>query len=463
MIDRESLAPLRHTAFRYFLGARLTTLLGSAIAPIAVAFAVLDLTHSASALGMVLAARTIPLILLVLFGGVLADRIRRDVVLVASNLVCLLTQSLAAVLLLTGTAEVWQLAAIEAVNGAAAAFTFPALQGLIPQLVARGELQQANALSGLVRNVTTIGGGALAGGIVGFFGPGWGLAIDAATFGIAALLISRVRLARTAREAAGHSTWQDLRVGWQEFVSRRWVWVIVAAFTVINAIIAGALNTLGPLVADETFGRVGWGLMNSAMGVGLVLGALVMLRWRPQRPMVVGMLGMTLTAAQVLLLGLHPSLAALLVLAMFVGIGSDFFGIGWETALQQHVPQEKLSRVASYDVLGSLLAMPIGQLVAGPLADAFGVTDVIVGGGLLMAAVILLALLDPSVRGLRRIDDAPEAKVGSGSEVGADRGSEAAATAAPAGQPLAAEPDGPAVAVADGPPEAPAQSERTPT
>jgi MFS family permease len=444
MIDRASLAPLRHTGFRYFLGARFATLLGSAIAPVAVAFAVLDITHSASALGLVLAARTIPLILLVLFGGVLADRIRRDVVLVASNLVCLGTQSLAAVLLLTGNAEAWQLAAIEAVNGAAAAFTFPALQGLIPQLVARSELQQANALSGLVRNVTTIGGGAVAGAVVGFLGSGWGLAFDAATFGIAALLISRVRLARTRRESASESTLHDLRVGWREFVSRRWVWVIVAAFSVINAIIAGAVNTLGPLVADETFGRVGWGLLNSAMGVGLVLGALVMLRWRPQRPMVVGMLGMGLTAVEVLILGLHPSLVLLLMVALVVGIGSDFFGIGWETALQQHVPQDRLSRVASYDALGSLVAMPVGQLLAGPLADAFGVSHVIVGGGVLMAAVILLTLADPSVRGLRRLDETPTAPAEA----------EAAAPAQP--------PAGPALTVADGIPDAPGQSERTP-
>jgi MFS family permease len=196
--------------------------------------------------------------------------------------------------------------------------------------------------------------------------------------------------------------------------------------------------------------------MNSATGIGMVLGAVVMLRWRPRRPMVVGMLGMALTAGQVLLLGLHPSLLPLLMVAVLVGIGGDFFGIGWETALQQHVPQDKLSRVASYDALGSLLAMPVGQLLAGPLADAFGVTEVVVGGGLLMATVILVSLLDPSVRGLRRHDELPETPGGSGG--GQDR-----LPAAPVGQPLAAEPAGPAVAVVDGAPEPPAQSQSTPT
>ncbi|MET9022981.1 MFS transporter [Actinopolymorpha sp. NPDC004070] len=403
MIDRHSLAPLRHRRFRYFLGARFSTLLGSAIAPIAVAFAVLDLTHSPSALGMVLAARTIPMVVLVLFGGVLADRIRRDVVLLTANLLCFGTQSLAAILLLTGTADIWQIAAIEAVNGAAAAFTFPALQGLMPQLVDRTELQQANALNGLSRNITMIGGGAVGGALVGFLGPGWGLAVDAVTFGVAAVLISRLRLARVPREPQQRSsTWTDLRVGWQEFVSRRWVWVIVAAFSVFNAVTAGAVQTLGPVIADETFGRVGWGLVQSAGGVGLVVGALVMLRWRPRRPLVVGMLGCGVAVIELLVLGLSPTLAPLLAIGFLVGVGTDLFGIGWETALQEHVPTERLSRVASYDMLGSLVAVPVGQLTAGPLAAVFGASDVVVGGAVVLAVVVTLTVADSSVRGLRR-------------------------------------------------------------
>ncbi|MGW0231611.1 MFS transporter [Actinopolymorpha singaporensis] len=403
MIDRHSLAPLRHQRFRYFLGARFATLLGSAIAPIAVAFAVLDLTHSPATLGVVLAARTIPMVVLVLFGGVVADRIRRDVVLVSANVVCLLTQSLAAILLLTGTAQVWQIAAIEAVNGAAAAFTFPALQGLLPQLVNRSELQQANALNGLSRNVTLIGGGAVGGALVGFLGPGWGLAVDAVTFGVAALLISRLRLAGVPRESQQRSsTWADLRVGWQEFVSRRWVWVIVAAFCVFNAVTAGSFQTLGPVVADETFGAVGWGLVQSASGVGLVVGALVMLRWRPRRPLVVGMLGCGVAVFELLLLGLTPTLAPLLAISFLVGVGTDLFGIGWETALQEHVPTDRLSRVASYDALGSMVAVPVGQLLAGPLAAVFGTSAVIVGGAVVLGVVVALTVSDSSVRGLRR-------------------------------------------------------------
>jgi MFS family permease len=314
-------------------------------------------------------------------------------------------------LLLTGLADLWQLAAIEVLNGMATAFTFPALQGMLPQIVARKELQQANALNGLVRNATLIGGGAIAGAIVAFVGPGWGLAADAAAYGLATLLISRIKLPDTPSDGAAdgngsNSAWRDLREGWDEFVARRWVWVIVLAFGLINAAIGCGLHTLGPVVADETFGRVGWGLLQSGFGVGLVLGALIMLRWRPRLPLVAGMVGTLLTAGQLLMLGLHPSVVPLLVVYFFAGVGLDVFGVGWETALQQHVPGDRLSRVASYDALGSFVAIPIGQLAAGPLASVFGTSTVITGCGLLIATVVGITIADPSVRGLRRVEPA---------------------------------------------------------
>ncbi|MEQ4209730.1 MFS transporter [Actinopolymorpha sp. B9G3] len=403
-----ALAPLRRVPYRYYLGARFASLLGNAIAPIALAFAVLDLTGSAAALGMVLAARTIPMVVLMLYGGVIADRFRRHVVLVLANALCFATQGLAAGLLLSGTAELWHLAAIEAVNGAAVAFTMPAMQGLMPHLVPREELQQANALGGLVRNATVIGGASAGGAIVGFVGPGWGLAVDALSFGVAAALLTRLRLPATDRLERS-TVLHDLRVGWREFVARRWVWVIVVAFGVLNAIQAGALQALGPVIADETFGRVGWGLVNSAQAVGLVIGGLVLLRYRPRHPMRLGMAGMLTLVPVYLVLGLFPSLWLLMLVIFVAGFGMELFGIGWETALQHHIPHEKLSRVASYDMLGSLVALPVGQLLAGPLAEAYGARDVIVVGAMIYAGVVVLTLVDRSVWTLQRADDAAPA------------------------------------------------------
>lgn len=404
LLGDEALAPLRHVRYRYFLGARFASLLGSAIAPIALAFAVLDLTHSASALGTVLAARTIPMVVLMLFGGVIADRFRRHVVLVVSHVVCFATQALAATLLLTGAAEVWHLASIEAVNGAAAAFTFPAMTGLLPHLVPRAQLQHANALSGLVRNVTMIGGASAGGVIVGFVGPGWGLAVDALSFAVAAALLARLRLPMAERLEKS-TMLRDLRVGWWEFVARRWVWVIVVAFGLLNAIQAGAFATLGPVVADETFGRVGWGMVASAQGAGLVVGALVLLRFRPRHPMRLGMAGMLCEVPVLLVLGLVPSAPGLAVAAFFAGVGGAMFGIAWETALQQHVPGDRLSRVSSYDALGSFVAIPVGQLLAGPLAAVFGVREVIGVGAVFYAVIAAATLVERSVWTLERADD----------------------------------------------------------
>ncbi|WP_020575827.1 MFS transporter [Actinopolymorpha alba] len=405
MIGKEALAPLRHRGFRAFLGARFTSLLGNAIAPIAVAFAVLDLTNSASALGMVLAARMIPTTVLMLFGGVIADRLPRHIVLVTANVVCFATQAAAAGLLLSGHAKLWQIVVIEVLNGAAAAFTFPAMQGLMPHLVPRDQLQQANALSGLVRSGTAIGGASLGGVIVGFLGSGWGLAVDAASFGIAALFLIRLRIP-PAEHVAGGSVAHDLRVGWREFVSRRWVWVIVAAFGIMNAILAGGWSTLGPVVADGSFGRMAWGVVLSCQSAGTVLGMLVLLRFRPRHPLRLGMIGMLAEAPMLLVLGIDPEVVVLASAALAAGVGGAMFGIAWETSLQQHVPHDKLSRVSSYDALGSWVAMPVGQLLAGPLAAAFGVEQVIVVGAVIYAGVAALTLVDPSVRGLTRADQA---------------------------------------------------------
>ena len=390
--------PLRERPFRYYLAARFSSLLGSSLAPIALAFAVLDLTSSPLALGFVLASRTIPNIVLLLFGGVVADRFRRDRVLVISNTLCALTQAMAAFLLFSGIATVWQIAAIEALNGAAAAFTGPALKGILPQLVKREHLQPANALSGIARNIAMVGGGSLAGIIVGFAGSAWGLGVNAVTYALAAILLSRIRLPDAPR--SGQSTISDLKDGWREFIARQWVWVVVLAFAIVNAITVAGFATLGPVVADDSFGRFGWGIISSAQAVGFLLGGVIMLRWRPRRPLAVGVAVLLIDVPVMATLGLHPVLPPLLVGFLLMGIASSIFSVAWESALQQHIPEDRLSRVASYDMLGSFVAIPIGQLVAGPLALVFGVETVLWFGAGLLCLVLLVTLAQRSVRGL---------------------------------------------------------------
>jgi len=397
---RQDLAVLRHRDVRLFVSARFVSLLGSSIAPIALVFAVLDVSDKASAVGIVLAARSIPNVVFLVVGGVIADRLPRHLVLVVANTVSGLTQALAAGLVLSGHAQIWQLAAIEAVNGIASAFVMPAMTGILPSIVTRDELPQANAVSGFARSVAVIGGGAVAGVIVGFTGPGVGLAVDAVTFGVAALLISRLTLPHLERVRS--SMIEDLRVGWTEFVSRQWVWVIVLSFGLLNMIFTACYQTLGPVIANDTFGRAGWGAVSACFGAGLIVGGLVMIRVKPRYPLRLGMFGVLLTAPIFFCLALAPNVFAVAAMAFVVGIGFELFGIGWETALGQHIPIDKLSRVSSYDMLGSFIALPAGQLAVGYVAAVVSIKAVELYGAAIHILLVALTLAVPSIWKLQR-------------------------------------------------------------
>lgn len=393
-------APLREPAFRTFFLGRAVSMLGNSMAPVALTFAVLDLTDSVGALGLVLAANSIPMVLFMLVGGVVADRFSRSQVLVLSHATAALTQGAVAALLLTGQATLASLVVLEALNGTVRAFTFPAMQGVIPLLVPRGELQRSNALLSFARNGAFIAGPSLAGLLVVTAGSGWAIAVDATTYLLAAAAMSRLRLPATERVETT-SALTDLRDGWTEFRSRTWVWVIVLVFGLTNAIHVGVWMTLGPAIALDSIGEASWGVVLSAEAVGFFLMTLVLMRVRLEFPLRAGMLGCVLCAPPMLLLGLAPQALPLVGLSLAAGAGVEVFGIGWQTALQENVPVGMLSRVASYDAIGSFIAIPIGQLSAGPLARFFGGQEVAVTGAILYAAITLGALAVPSVWSLR--------------------------------------------------------------
>ena len=401
MTWRESLAPMADRGFRFFFASRAVNLWGTTMAPIALAFAVLAVEDSASALGQVLAARSIPLVLFLLLGGVLADRLGRRRVIQVSNIVSAVSQALAAWLVITGQAELWHLIVIEAVNGTSSAASFPAMQGMVPQLVPRSQLQSANALLSMVRGALVIVGPTTAALLVVGVGPGWALAVDAATWLVAALLLVPVRVPRRTGE---HSTGVvgDLRQGWTYFRTTTWLWVVVLAFGALNAIMGGVWHTLGPVVAKDTIGITGWGYVLSAQAVGLLVTSVVLLRVRIRYPLRAGMLGCMVFAVPLLMLGLDPVLAPLVVGMFLAGAGLEVFELGWSLAMQENVPEEMLSRAYSYDALGSLVAMPAGQLLAGPLGEWFGLGPVLAASGLLYAGLCLLTLASPAVRNLER-------------------------------------------------------------
>lgn len=404
----ESLAVLRDDRFRLFFAGRVVSQFGSSMTPVALAFGVLEISDSAGDLGLVLAAESIPLCLFMLFGGVVADRLSRSTVLFVSNLGSAVTQGAVAGLLISGRAELWMLVVLMAAFGTLLAFSFPALQGVIPQVVPREHLQQANAVLAFARNTAFVVGPSLAGVLVVTIGPGWAIAVDALSFTIAAMLLGRLRLGAPER-AARTSMVHDLRIGWSEFTARTWVWVIVAAFGVMNAIHAGVWFTLGPPIAKRTIGEGPWGVVLSAEAIGFVVMSLVLLRVSLRFPLRAGMIGISALALPMLMLGLRPEVIPLVATAFVAGAGTEVFGIGWSTALQEHIPGEVLSRVASYDALGSFVAIPIGQLLAGPLAEHFGAREVTVAGALIYTAVAASTLMSASVRGLRRAAPEPAA------------------------------------------------------
>lgn len=404
-----SLAPLAERNFAWYFSSRLVNTLGAMMANIALTFAVLDIDGRAIAVGQVLAAHTVPMILLLLWGGVLSDRFPRAVVLQVSNIASAISQGAIAVLVLTGTAELWMIIALAAVHGAVSAISLPAMAGLVPQLVPRESLQQANALLSLTRNGLTVIGPSLGAFIVVTSGPGWALAVDALTWAVAAVLLAPVKIPPRPPRTEQTSTLQDLREGWVFFRSVTWLWVVVLGFGVLNMIHNGALFTLGPVVAEDTIGRQAWGFVLSAEAAGLLVMALILLRFRLERPLLWGMLAIALNGLPMLMLGVDPVVVALVVAAFIGGMGIEVFSMGWALAMQENIDDDMLSRAYSYDMLGSFIAMPIGQLAWGPLGIAFGNDRVLVASGVAYAVICGLVLCSRSVRTLPRTAPEPVA------------------------------------------------------
>jgi MFS family permease len=409
-----AIAPLRNRNFAWYFASRFVNTLGNMMASIALAFAVLDITDSPTALGQVLAAHTIPMIALLLYGGVIADRFPRTVVLQFSNLASAVSQGAIAGLVLTGEAEVWMLVVLSAVHGVVSGIGFPAMASVLPQLVERDDLQPANALVSLTRNGMMVLGPTLGALLVVTVGSGWALAVDAATWLVAALLLVPVRLPARQPRGEAPDTLRELREGWSFFWATPWLWTVVVGFGVLNAIHMGAWFTLGPAVADDTIGRQGWGYVLSAEAAGLLLTTVVLLRVRLERPLLLGMLGIALIAPPMLLLGVSPHLVGLVTAAFLAGAGTEVFGMGWNLAMQENIEDGMLSRAYSYDALGSFVAMPIGQLAYGPLAVAFGFQPVLVVSAIVYVAVVALVLCSRSVRDLPRAPATPAAAVTSG-------------------------------------------------
>lgn len=398
----EAAGVLQHRQFRWFFASGVTNTLGSMMTPIALAFAVLSVDNSAGALAKVLAVEMTANIVFVLFGGVVSDRLPRRLVLQTCRIAMAIVLGALAALMFTGHATIGWFMLLGGLAGGISAFSMPALQGIVPQLVPEGQLQEANALMSFVRNGSNFLGPALGSALVVAGGPQWAFVIDALTFVASSLLLLPVKLPPPAKGATSFIT--DLRTGWGEFRSRTWLWVIVLAFSVLNAIQSGAIGVLGPVIAKshDSLGVRGWGLVLSAEAIGMLLMSLVLLKIRLNRPLLSGMLGVSLLSVTIVLLGVDPVTVPLMAAAVVGGAGIESFGTGWNVAMMQNVPGDILSRVVSYDMLGSFVAIPVGMVLFGWLATIAPTETVLVGAGIVYAAVALSTLLVPSVRTLRQ-------------------------------------------------------------
>ena len=399
---------LREPGFRLYFAGQATSVLGDALVPVALAFAVLGATGSATALGLVLAAGTVPTVLFVLFGGVWADRLLPRRVMIASDLVRALAQGGVAVLLLAGRATLAELMVLTALWGTAAAFFRPASTRALPDLVAPARLQEANGLMSTARNAANVLGPALAGILVAGAGAGVALAIDAATFVVSALSLAAIggHFARpvAAGGAAQPSMLAELRGGWHEFVSRRWLFAIVVWASLFHFFVLAPYLVLGPLVAKTQLGGAGaWAAIATAFGAGTIAGSLLAIRIKTSRTLLLACVPLALFALPVLALALGAPVAVDAPAALLGGLGIGVFGVLFGTAMQRDVPREVLSRVSAYDWLGSLALLPLGLAASGPAAQAFGPapTLLVAAGWMLLSTLVLLLVPD-----VRRRDDA---------------------------------------------------------
>jgi hypothetical protein len=398
---RARLGALQERDFRLLFSATTITTVGDRLGGIALVFAVLEF-GSGTDLGLVLASRMGVEAVVLLGGGVLSDRLPRNLVLVGASLTQGVAQAITAGLVLSGNASVASLIALQGLYGVGAGLVVPAEIGLVPQTVSPQRLQQANALQGLSRNVVGVLGPALGGILVVAGTPGGALAVDAASFGLCALLLARIRIPARERDHERSGFFHELREGWSEFAGRAWLWKSVVLIGFGNFAWVGAWSVLGPVVANEDLGGAGaWATILTLWGIGSVAGGFVALRIRPRRPFFVAIVAALPLGLQLATLALHAPVWVVATAAFLSGGGLSIHIALWFTVFQREVPEHAQSRVSSYDAFGSFVLNPLGAAVAGPVAAAIGTEEALWAAAAVCFSTQLAAASLPSVRAIR--------------------------------------------------------------
>lgn len=392
---------MANRAYRLLWVGQTVSSAGDALTLVAVVFAILRIGGTAADIGYVTAAATFTRVVFVLAAGVWADRLPRHLVMLTSDAVRAAVQSVLAILQFAGLAKVWELGLGAMIFGAAQAFFGPASTGLLAEIVPADRLQQGNALMSFAARTCAVGGPAAAGLLVAIFGPGLVFAVDAASFTVSAASLALLRLAPRTMPAR-NSFRADLTAGWHEMVIRPWYWLNLVAHAICNFAIP-AYFVLGPVIATRMLGGASaWGAISASWAAGAVGGGIITLR---VRPLVAANLALALTALPLLALVRPMATWQIGIAAALSGGATIFINNVWEATMQQLIPDEILSRVDSYDLLISLVVMPVGYVVAGPLASHIGDTGVLVGAALILGATCGLTMLIPGIRAVRRTSE----------------------------------------------------------
>ena len=391
--------------FYQFFTARTISNFGNGMSPVALAFGVLDIAGAdAGSLSLVQGARTLPILLLLIVGGTIADKYGRAKVMGLADMWLSVLILIAAWSFITGSPSVWLLVIVGLLSGLLNGIWYPAFAGLVPIIVPESKLQSANAAIGFGSNIAFMFGTASAGLVVLYFGVGWALVIDALTFLIAGALVyplSKLPQPGQAEQGEKVNFLRELKLGWKEFKTRTWLVTIVIAFAFINMTFEAIWAVLGALQTREHYdGAATWGLVLGFMSLGFLLGTVIANKIRPKYPLRLVMILMLAEPIFTLAFGTVQPLIILLISAVAVGIAMDIFYVMWATTIQQNVPSESLSRVNSYDSFGSFVFGPLGIIVAGPLAIAIGINETLIIGAAVSALAIVASLMIPSVRNL---------------------------------------------------------------
>lgn len=395
---------LRSPAFRLLWFGQSVSVIGDGLVVVAIGLFVTRLTGDPADVGVVLAGYSVPLVLFLLLGGVVADRLPRQWVMVVTDAVRGAVHLILALLIATGWVRIWHMVVVGVLFGASQAFFEPAYTGLVPQTVPESDIQAAQALGGISRELASFVSPALATALVFTVGGAAAFALDGLTFVVSALTLLRVRPRRRGIVGERAGVLLELREGWSAIRSRGWVWATIAGYSLAILVALGPFFVLGPAVSRQVYGTDAvYGIVSAMWGVGTVVGTLLAARWRPRRPMLVGLVSGAFWPAQVALFASGPSRPVLYGVTVSAGFGLGLFGVWWQTALAERIPAHLLSRVSAWDWMGSLAFLPLGYLLAGPVAGAVGAVAVLVGGGVIGTVALLLALAPRSSRTLTRL------------------------------------------------------------